>query len=93
MTSDGCVLWQQPMYTQSPEPDLRYRPSASEASSVLGAVRNRHTCITHQIGKAMSHKPAQFALLHSWRSHICNSMSAAMVLDASTSVSAAACTG
>jgi hypothetical protein len=47
MTSEGCVVWQQPMYTQSPEPDLRYRPSASEGSNVLGAVRNRHTCRSH----------------------------------------------
>lgn len=48
MTSEGCVLWQQPMYTQSPEPDLRYRPRASEGSSVSGAVRNRHTCMFHR---------------------------------------------
>ena len=43
MTSLGCPLCTQPLYSHSDAPHFTYSPRARLGSSVLGAVRNRAT--------------------------------------------------
>lgn len=43
MTSLGCPLCTQPLYSQSESPHFTYRPNARLGSRLLGAVRNRAT--------------------------------------------------